>query len=160
MWRGLFRPSYVGRPLVTVAIGTAVLCQKCPLLTFSFCYFLKLTCGGCVGWYFQVSRTFLSWLALSLCQSGSLGTRQLPASNPSQRADSLLIFHAHLPGALWAGPLLCTTAPSCCSRAELVAPRASPAAVLLREKASLAGRPTPCSAPQKSQGWLVERFGR
>lgn len=30
-WRGLLRCSYVGTSLVTAAIGTAVLCQKCPI---------------------------------------------------------------------------------------------------------------------------------
>lgn len=47
------------------------------------------------------------------------------------------------------------------SGADLVSPRASPAAQLLRDQAGLAGRLQPGDQPpQKSQGWLVERSGR
>lgn len=124
----------------------------------SICYLLTFTSGGCVGWCLLVSRTCLSWLALGLCQSGSPGTSShlLPIQSSKQ-------LPAHFQGALWAGPLPCTTAhSSVCSRAELGSPKVSPAAVL-RERAGLAGQPTRlgwCSAPQNSLGWLVERSGR
>lgn len=118
----------------------------------SFCYLYTLTRERAC-WVAFAGKQNLSFVA-GPGPSSLAALAQVAACFQSKPAVA-----AHLQGTLRAGPLLCTTAPRC-SRAGLVSPRASPAA-LLRDKAGLASprHAQPAQPPRNRRAGLLKGLG-